>query len=58
MYISTTSYSREELNECLTDRYVLIYNEVEITKFGKSGFAGRLGRLFRIGIQNWPQNNP
>ena len=31
--VSTTSCGREELNECLTDRYVLVY--VEVAKFGK-----------------------
>ena len=35
--VSTTSCGREELNEYLTDRYgyVLTYDEVEFTKFGK-----------------------
>ena len=30
-----TIYGREKLNECLTDRYVLIDNEVEFARFGK-----------------------
>jgi hypothetical protein len=30
MYLSTTSCGRQELNECLTDRYVFAYVEVEI----------------------------
>ena len=33
--VNTTSCGREELNECLTDRYVLAYDEVEFVKFGK-----------------------
>lgn len=30
---STTSCGREELNECLIDRYLLAYDEVEFAKF-------------------------
>jgi hypothetical protein len=30
--LSTTYCGREELNECLTDRYVLAYDEVEFAK--------------------------
>lgn len=33
--VITTSCGREELNECLTDRYVLAYDEVEFGKFGR-----------------------
>jgi hypothetical protein len=33
--LSTTSCGKEELNECLTDRYVLASDEVEFAKFGK-----------------------
>ena len=33
--VSTTSCGREELNERLTDWYVLTYDEVEFAKFGK-----------------------
>lgn len=33
---STTSCGREELNECLADRYVLVYDEVEFAKFGEA----------------------
>jgi hypothetical protein len=32
--LSTISCGREELNECLTDRYVLAYVEVELATFG------------------------
>ena len=33
VYLSTTSCGRQELNECLTDRYVFTYIEVEFAKF-------------------------
>ena len=35
MCLGMTFCSREELNECLTDRYVLAYDEVDFAKFGK-----------------------
>ena len=32
--LSTTSCSREELNKCLTGRYVRVYDKVKFAKFG------------------------
>ena len=30
VYLSITTYDRQELNKCLTDRYVFVYVKVEI----------------------------
>jgi len=51
VYLSTTSYGREELNDSLTDRYVLAY---EFAKFGKWE-APSVVWLFANRVQNWPR---
>ncbi len=54
VYLSITSCSRQELNECLTDRYVFAYVEVGSCEVSVS----RLARLLRVEIHNRRRTNP
>lgn len=53
MYLGINSCGKEELNECLIDRYVVPGGEAEFAKVRKWK-----GRLLPQGIQNWPCKNP